>query len=257
MKLSIELINLYFDRCIVRQSTTPEYQNSKRKIANLSIFNGRRQSEKQEEDKTLNGSKICHCSLGLCSLLSVVNATSHAMENAKPSSVRAHLQPFLSSQRHPKFSQSDRSSQLCMLLVNEHVPIPRSVRHHIHDRLVRIIQRPLLHPRLHVLLHRKIQHLANVVRRADHAATDVHPLVDERESAESRDDVFGRANLDERPRGFEQFQVFGEGHLGRGDGADDEVEGLGVVRCPVLVLVRGDEVVRPEFCGICLLGRGS
>lgn len=114
-------------------------------------------------------------------------------------------------------------SHLGMGLVDQDIPIPCLSCIHIHHRLVRILHRPLLNPRLHAFLHGQLQHLLYLVRRTNGAATDSAALCDEREGVESGQSIFGRPDLDEGAIGAEEHQILFERHIGRGDGADDEI----------------------------------
>ena len=63
--------------------------------------------------------------------------------------------------------------------------------------------------------------------------------------------------MDELPFRAQELEVFFERHAGGGDGADDEVEGAGVVGGPVGVFVCGDEFVGAEVQGVGFFGRGA
>ena len=130
-----------------------------------------------------------------------------------------------------------------MLPINQHIPIPHLIRLQIHDRLIRLLQPPLLNPRLNPLLHRQRKHLLNLMRRPDRAAPDLRPLHDQAEGVDGGQAILGRADLDELPVCAEQVEVFLQRHVGTGDGRDDQVERARVVGRPVFVVVCGDEVV--------------
>ena len=55
----------------------------------------------------------------------------------------------------------------------------------------------------------------------------------------------------------QELEVFFERHAGGGDGADDEVEGAGVVFCPVGVFVCGDVFIGAEGHCVGFLSRGA
>lgn len=60
--------------------------------------------------------------------------------------------------------------------------------------------------------------------------------------------------MDELPVRAQELEVFLQGHTRGGDGADDEVEGAGVVFVPVGVFVRSDEFISAEFHSVGFLG---
>ena len=144
-----------------------------------------------------------------------------------------------------------------MCLINQHIPKPRLPLPHIHNRPIRLPQRPRLNPRLHTLLHRQLQHLLNLPRRPDRTSPNLTALRDQRERVERRHLVLGSANLDELPVRAEKHQILLQGHVRRGDGADDEVEGTRVVRRPIGIVVCGNVRVRAELGGVSFLGRAA
>lgn len=73
---------------------------------------------------------------------------------------------------------------LRMLLINQNIPIPRLPRFHIDNNLISVLQRPLLDPRLDLLIRRELQHFLDFVGRADGAAADLDAVGDERESVD-------------------------------------------------------------------------
>lgn len=110
-----------------------------------------------------------------------------------------------------------------MCLIDQHVAISRFPSTHVYYRLVRVLHRSLLNPRLDTFLRRQLQHLLYLMRRTDGAAADLATLCDQREGVERRHFVFGGADLDERAVCAEQRQILLEWHVGRGDCADDEI----------------------------------
>ena len=138
-----------------------------------------------------------------------------------------------------------------MSLVDQHIAIPRLSCAHIHDRSVRVLQRSPLYPRLHAFPRRQLQHLLYLVRRTDRAPANLAALCDEREGVESRQAVFGGADLDEGAVCAEEHEVLFERHVGRGYRADDEIEGAGMVGGPVFVVVCCDVFVGANF--LCVL----
>ena len=139
-------------------------------------------------------------------------------------------------------------------LIDQHVSVPRLPRIHIQHGLIRLLHRPLLNPRLHLLLHCQLQHLLNLVRRPDSTPPNLTSLRNQAERIEPRQVVLRRADLDELSVGAEEHEVLLERHGRRGNSADDQVERLGVVGSPVLVVVCGDEVVDAHF--LCVLSLG-
>ncbi len=84
-----------------------------------------------------------------------------------------------------------------MCLIDQHIPKPRLIPPHIHNRLIRLLQPPLLNPRLHPLLHRQLQHIFNLMRRANRTAPNLTTLRNQRERIERRHFVLGGPDLDE------------------------------------------------------------
>jgi hypothetical protein len=73
-----------------------------------------------------------------------------------------------------------------MLLVHQDVTIPRLAIFEVDKDLVGILQWPLLHPRLDLLVGRKLKHLFDLMRRADSAAANLDTAGDQRESVHRR-----------------------------------------------------------------------
>ena len=124
-----------------------------------------------------------------------------------------------------------------MSLIDQHVAIPRLSCAHIHNRLVRVLQRSLLDPRLHTFLRRQLQHLLYLMRCTDGAPADLAALCNQREGVECRQAVFWGADLDEGAFCAEEHEVLFEWHVGRRYRADDQIEGAGVVGGPLFVIV--------------------
>ena len=95
------------------------------------------------------------------------------------------------------------------------------------------------------------------MRRSNRTATDFTPLLNQREDIKRWQTIFRRAYLDELPVRAEELQVFFKRHARGGDGADDEVEGAGVVFSPVGVFVCGDEFIGAEGHGVGFFGGGA
>lgn len=90
---------------------------------------------------------------------------------------------------------------------------------------------------------------------SDQAATELEVLDDEGESAEGGEGVLGGADLDEDTANIEQVEVLVDLEAGAGNGGDEDVDAVGVVGGPVLVLAGSDELVSTELEGVLLLGR--
>lgn len=69
-----------------------------------------------------------------------------------------------------------------MLLVHENITIPRFAVFEVDKYLIGLLQRPLLYPRLDLLVGRKLKHLFDLMWRADGAAANLDPTGDECES---------------------------------------------------------------------------
>lgn len=70
-------------------------------------------------------------------------------------------------------------------LVLQYISVPRLTSNHIDDRLVRLFHAALLNPRLDLLISRELQHLRNLIWRANSGATDLDTASDEREGVDS------------------------------------------------------------------------
>ena len=141
-----------------------------------------------------------------------------------------------------------------MLLVHQHISIPRVPLVHIHHSLIRLLHRPLLNPRLHLLLHRQLQHLRNLMRRPNRTSPNLAALRNQAECVEARQLILRRSNLDELPIGAQQHQILLQWHIGRRNSADDQIERAGMVRRPVFVLVGSNELLRAHLLRILPLG---
>ena len=69
-----------------------------------------------------------------------------------------------------------------MLLIHQNVAIPCLAIFEVDKNLVGLSQRPLLHPRLDLLVGRELKHLFNLMWRADGAAANLDSTSDECES---------------------------------------------------------------------------
>lgn len=142
-----------------------------------------------------------------------------------------------------------------MLLVHQYNPIPRLALLHIDNRAIRLLHGIVVVPRPHLLRRKQVQHVADLLGAADATARDLDLLAQQRERAEGRDVVLGRADLAESAVDAQQLAVPRQRHLRRRHGADDQVERLPVLAVPVLVLVCGDEVVGAHLERIGLFRR--
>lgn len=141
-----------------------------------------------------------------------------------------------------------------MFLIDQNEPIPRLSRLEILQRLVGILHGVIIVPRADVLLDEEVQHLPDVVGRADHAAHDGAVAADEAKGRDGGQFVLGGADLDEFAVEAQQAQVLLEGQFGARDGGDDEVKRGRVLADPVLVLVSGDEARRAHLERIFFFG---
>jgi hypothetical protein len=114
-------------------------------------------------------------------------------------------------------------------LVLEHEPVPRHALLEVNDSVVGIGHGPLVDPGVDFLVGSELQHLPDLGGGTDEGATDLDLLQDEAESHETRYRIFRSANLNELATDVEQTEVFGKGHAGAGDGADNQVERVGVL----------------------------
>ena len=137
-------------------------------------------------------------------------------------------------------------------LVLKHIPVPRQALLEVNKSLVGIGHGPLVDPGVDFLVSSELQHLPDLIRRADEGAADLDLLQDEAEGHETRHRVFRRADLDELAANIEQAEVAGEGHTRAGDGADNEVERVGVGLL-VALLGGGDKLRRPHLKSVLFL----
>jgi hypothetical protein len=73
-----------------------------------------------------------------------------------------------------------------VLLVDQNVTVSCLTSLQVHDHLVGIVQRPLLDPRLDLLISCEFEHLLNLTGRADGAATKLDAIRNEREGIHRR-----------------------------------------------------------------------
>jgi hypothetical protein len=166
----------------------------------------------------------------------------------------ALLPLYVSADVQSGISSSKLLQASASVLKNE--PVPRHTLLEVHNGLVGILHRPLVDPRVDVLIRSKLQHLPDLRRGTDETAADLDLLQDESESHELGDGVLRRADLDELATDVEQAEVAVDGQAGTGDGADDQVEGVGVLLL-VTLLGGGNEVVGTHLERIFLLGVGA
>jgi hypothetical protein len=95
-----------------------------------------------------------------------------------------------------------------------------------------------------------------VLPGADQATSDLQVLEDQAHGGEAGERVVGSTELDECAVDVEQLEVLVERERAR-DGRDDEVERVGVLGHPLVVLAGGDELVSTELEGILLLARST
>jgi len=73
-----------------------------------------------------------------------------------------------------------------MLLVHQDVTVPRLAIFEVDKDLIGVLQRPLLHPRIDLLVGRKLKHLFDLMRRADSAAANLDSAGNQCESVHWR-----------------------------------------------------------------------
>lgn len=144
-------------------------------------------------------------------------------------------------------------SDLLVVLVDQHIAEAGLASLHIENGLVGVRHGTLLHKWLDLVLGRKLEHLANDLGAANRGAGEATAAGDEGEDGQ-RDGLLGGADLDHAAVEGEGLDVLRNGHLGRRDGRDDDVEAAGVVRRPLLVVLGGNVVVAAERHGLVALG---
>lgn len=75
---------------------------------------------------------------------------------------------------------------LAIVLVNQDISVSGLAICHIYNCIVGILERPLLHPRLDLLVDSKLQHVLDLGRRADGAATDLDAVANQGEGIDVR-----------------------------------------------------------------------
>jgi hypothetical protein len=141
-------------------------------------------------------------------------------------------------------------------LVLEDESVPGHTLLEVDDSLVGLLHGPLVDPGVDVLVSSKLQHLPDLSRGTDEAATDLDLLEDESESHELRNRVFRSTDLDELTTDVEQAEVAVDGETRARDSADDQVKGVGVGLL-VALLGGGNELVGAHLESILLLGVGT
>lgn len=71
-----------------------------------------------------------------------------------------------------------------MLLVDKDVTVTSLALVHVDDGLVGVGERACHNPRLDVLVNGELEHLSNLARRANQAATNLHAVKNESESVD-------------------------------------------------------------------------
>jgi len=124
----------------------------------------------------------------------------------------------------------------------------------VDDGLVGILHFAHLNPWLNRLGCCKLKHFLDLLRGTDERATNLDAVGDEGEGVDwGKVATVGSTDLDESTTNLQKGEVLGHGHLLAGDGADDKVEGTGVLSGPVLVLSSGDVLVGTELEDIVAL----
>lgn len=144
---------------------------------------------------------------------------------------------------------------LNVLLVHQHVSVASLAVLHIHNSLVSVLHGSLLDPRLDVLLNSKLKHLLDIGGRSDKAAAELELTLDESEGVDGRKLTrVGSTDLDKVAAVTEELEVVAEGHLAAGNSADNQVNTLGVLVRPALIIVSSDVRVGAESKDLISLG---
>jgi len=142
-------------------------------------------------------------------------------------------------------------------LVLKHKPVPGNTLLEVDDGVVGIGHGPLVDPRVNLLVGSELQHLSDLSGRADEGATDLDLLQDEGKRHKLRNGVFRGADLNELATDVEQTEVLGQGETGAGDGADDQVERVGVLGLVAVLLGGNLEKLLVRVIFGTILGRGE
>jgi hypothetical protein len=152
------------------------------------------------------------------------------------------------------FYQASSKQKQRTLLVLEDESVTGQALLEVDDGLVGILHLADLNPWLDGLIGSKLEHLLDLLGGTDERTTNLDAVGDESEGVDGREvAAVGSTNLDESAANLQEGEVLGHGHLLAGDGADDQVEGTGVLRSPVLVLSGGNVLVSTELENIVAL----
>lgn len=141
-----------------------------------------------------------------------------------------------------------------MVLVDQNIAEACLASLHVDDGLVSVRHGALLDKWLDLVLGGKLEHLADGLGAADGGAGEAAAAGDEGEDGQ-RDWLLGGADLDHAAVEGKRLDVLADGHLGRRDGRDDDVEAARVVLAPLLVIVGRNVVVAAERQGLVALRR--
>jgi hypothetical protein len=142
-------------------------------------------------------------------------------------------------------------------LVLKHEPVPGNTLLEVDNSVVGISHGPLVDPGVDLLVGSELQHLPDLGGRTDEGATDLDLLQDEGKRHKLRNGVFRSADLNELAANVEEAEVLGQGETGAGDGADDQVERVGVLGLVALLLGGNLEKLLVRVIFGTILGRGE
>lgn len=145
------------------------------------------------------------------------------------------------------------TTRLCVLLVDQNVPVSGITLLHVDNGLVGILHVPLLDPRLDLLLGSELKHLVDLPRSTNGATSNLDARSNEGERIDSgKSACVGGTNLDESSLDLEQLKVLAKRHLVTGDGADNQVERASIMLGPVLIVVGRNVSVGTELKDLIL-----
>jgi hypothetical protein len=146
------------------------------------------------------------------------------------------------------FKQASSKQKQRTILVLKDKSVTRHALLEVDDGLVGILHLTDLDPWLDRLIGSKLKHLLDLLGGTDERATNLDAVGDESEGIDGREvATVGSTNLDESAANLQEGEVLGHRHLLAGDSADDQIEGTGVLRGPVLVLSSGNVLVSTEL----------
>lgn len=140
-----------------------------------------------------------------------------------------------------------------VVLVLEDETVPGLAVLEVDNGLVGLLHGDLADPGLDLLVNRELEHLADIVGRADEGTGELDAVEDEGHLLDAGEIIVRGADLDEDTIEVEEEEVVVERHVGGGGGAEDDVESRPVLVEPLGVLTGGDEAGSTHGHGIRLL----